>query len=415
MKKSNRSEYIRESPFETTPTQTAPFKLAPPKFMAVAAIREAGTLSRTHIAEAIGYSPSKITSVVNDLIQDGILEEKGEGPVTGARRAREIGFNPQFGYIVAARIGFTKLDIALVDFTEHIRVRRMLPMPQPADPDTVLNQICQVIRERINKLTIPVSDILAFSIIVPSSVDTQSGTLFDTPHLPSWGGYPIDSLIRESFPYAVVLIENEANAMALGELRHVRDVQNLLYVNVGTTINSGIILNGQIYRGAKGRAGEIGPMRVENKNAAGEVKDVVSLDSLASGTAMAAQAREMIKSGVETTLSQGDLAALSARDVAIAATEGDRAANQIIQHSGQVLGEALANIVNFLDTDLVLIGGPVSAAAPAFLASIRRSILDRTPSLATQHLRIEITTLGPEAGILGAIALALDNIFVSDR
>ncbi len=80
-----------------------------------------------------------------------------------------------------------------------------------------------------------------------------------------------------------------------------------------------------------------------------------------------------------------------------------------------MLGETLANIVNFLDTDLVLIGGPISAAAPAFLASIRRSILERSPSLATQHLRIEIATLGPEAGILGAIALALDNIFVSDR
>jgi predicted NBD/HSP70 family sugar kinase len=355
--------------------------------------------------------------VVNDLIQDGILEEKGEGPATGARRAREIGFNPQFGYIVAARIGFTKLDIALVDFTEHIRVRRMLPLPQPADPDTVLNQICQVIRERIDKLAIPVSDVLAFSIIVPSSVDTRSGTLFDTPHLPSWGGYPIDSLIRESFPYAIVLIENEANAMALGELRkgNARDLQNLVYVNVGTIINSGIILNRQIYRGANGRAGEIGPMRVEHKNAAGEVTDIVPLDSLVSGTAIAAQARETIKSGAETILSHDDLAALSARDVAIAATEGDRVANRIVQRSGQVLGETLANIVNFLDTDLVLIGGPVSAASPAFLASIRRSILDRSPSLATQHLRIEIATLGPEAGILGAIALALDNIFVSDR
>jgi len=414
VKKSNRFGPVRVSPFEVTPTPTAPFKLDPPKYMAVSAIRKAGTLSRTRIAEAIGYSPSKITSVVNDLIQDGILEEKGEGPATGARRAREIGFNPGFGYIVAARIGFSKLEIALVDFTEHIRVRRMLPLPQPADPATVLNQLCRVVRERIDKLSIPISDILAFSIIVPSAVNTQSGTLFDTPHLPSWGGYPVDSLIRESFPYAIVLVENEANAMALGELRKgsARDLQNLVYVNVGTTINSGVILNGQIYRGANGRAGEIGALRVENKAVPGEF---VPLDALASGTAIAAQAREIIRSGAATMLAQDDLSALSARDVATAATEGDRVANQIIQHSGQVLGDALANIVDFLDADLVLIGGPVSAEAPAFLASIRRSILDRLPSQVTQNLRIEIATLGPEAGILGAIALALDSIFVIDR
>ncbi len=417
MKKNSRLGTLQDSPFEVTPTRTAPFKLSPPKFMTVAAIRQSGTLSRTRIAETIGYSPSKITSVVNDLIQDGILEEKGEGPATGARRAREIGFNPNFGYIVAARIGFSKLDIALVDLTEHIRVRRMLPMLQPADPDTVLNQICEVVRERIDKLGIPVSDIFAFSIIVPSSVDMQSGTLFDTPHLPSWGGYPIDSLIREAFPYAMVLIENEANAMAFGELHKgdARHLQNLVYVNVGTSINAGLILNGQIYRGANGRAGDIGQLQVKIRNAASQTENVVTLESIVSGTSIAAQAKQMVKSGADTMLSHTDLDAFTARDVGVAATEGDRVAHQIIDQSGQVLGETLANIVNFLDTDLVLIGGTVSAVAPAFLAAIRRSILDRSPSLAAQHLRIEIATLGPEASMLGAIALALENLFVSDR
>jgi predicted NBD/HSP70 family sugar kinase len=382
--------------------------------MAVDAIRKSGTLSRTQIAETIGYSPSKITAVVNDLINDGILEEKGEGAAAGARRAREIGFNPQFGYIVAVRIGFSKLDIALVDFTEHIRVRRMLPMPQPADPDTVLNEICHVVRERIAKLNIPISDVLVFSIIVPTLVDVKSGTLFDTPHMPSWGGYQIDSLIRESFPYAIVLIENEANAMAFGELRkgEARHLQNLIYVNVGTSINSGIILNGQIYRGANGRAGDIGQMQVYS---AEECDDVVPLESLVSGIAIAAQAKQLVKSGVDTMLKNYDLDNLTVRDVGMAATEGDRVAIQIIQRSGQILGETLANVVNFLDTDLVLIGGTISAVTPAFLAAIKRSVLARLPSLATQQLHIEIAQLGPEASMLGAAALALDSIFVSER
>jgi predicted NBD/HSP70 family sugar kinase len=417
LKKPTRPGLIQPSPFEATPTQTAPFKLDPAKHLTVTAIRLSGTLSRTRIAETIGYSPSKITSVVNELIQDGILEEKGEGPATGARRSREIGFNPKFGYIVAVRIGFSKLEIALVDFMEHIRIRRMLPMPQPADPNTVLNEICYVIRERIDKLNIPISDILAFSIVVPGSVDLQSGTLFDSPLMPSWGSYQIDSLIRESFPYAIVMVENEANAMAFGELRKGggRNLQNLIYVNVGTSINSGIIVNGQIYRGATGRAGDIGQMHAEYKNEAGEVEKIVPLEEIVSGTSIAIQAAHTVKSGVDTILSRYDLDSLTARDVGVAATEGDRTANQIIQRSGQVLGETLANIVNFLDPNLVLIGGPVNDVAPAFLASIRRSIWDRTPSSATQNLRIEIAPLGPEASILGAIALALENIFVSEK
>lgn len=417
LKKPTRPRLIQKSPFEAAPTRIAPFKLDLPKHLTVTAIRLSGTLSRTRIAETIGYSPSKITSVVNELIQDGILEEKGEGPATGTRRSREIGFNPKFGYIVAARIGFSKLEIALVDFMEHIRLRRMLPMPQPSDPNTVLNEICYVIRERIDKLKIPISDILAFSIVVPGSVDMQSGTLFDSPLMPSWGGYQIDSLIRESFPYAIVLVENEANAMAFGELRKGggRNLQNLIYVNVGTSINSGIILNKHIYRGATGRAGDIGHMHAEYKNEAGEVEKIVPLEEIVSGTAIAIQAVQAVKTGADSVLNRYDLDALTARDVGVAATEGDRVANQIIQRSGQVLGETLANIVNFLDPDLVLIGGPVNDVTPAFLASIRRSIWNRSPSSATQNLRIEIAPLGPEASILGAIALALENIFVSNK
>lgn len=407
----------RKNPFEAVPTQIAPFKLAKPNYLTVAAIRQAGTLSRTRIAETIGYSPSKITSVVNDLIHEGILEEKGEGPATGARRAREVGFNPQFGYIVVARISFSQLDIALVDFTEHIRVRRILPLAQPNDPAQVLNEICQVVRERIDKLNIPLSDILAFSIIVPGAVDTLSGTLFDTPLMPSWGGYHIDSLIRESFPYAIVLIENEANAMALGELRKggVKHLRNLVYVNVGKSLNAGIILGGHIYRGANGRAGDIGQMRVEYKHSATGTASLIPLGQVVSGMSIEKQARQLIEAGVDTMLTHTDPASLTVRDVGTAATEGDPAATQIIQQSGQVLGETLANIVNFMDPDLVLIGGTVSNSAPSFLAAIRRSILDRSPSLATQHLRIEIAPLGPDASTFGAIALALENIFICDN
>lgn len=231
------------------------------------------------------------------------------------------------------------------------------------------------------------------------------------------GGYQIDSVIRESFPYAMVLIENEANAMAFGELRkgEARSLQNVVYVNVGTSINAGIILNGQIYRGANGRAGDIGQMQVKSSDIGAESQEIVPLESLVSGIAIAAQAKQQVKAGLDTMLKHVDLETLTAREVGIAASEGDRAADHIIQRSGQILGETLANIVNFLDSDLVLIGGTISAVAPSFLAAIKRSILAHSPSLATQDLRIEIAQLGPEASMLGAISLALDNIFVSER
>ncbi|MBZ0298296.1 MAG: ROK family transcriptional regulator [Anaerolineae bacterium] len=392
----------------------APFELSSPKYLTVSAIRQAGTLSRIRIAESIGYSPSKITSVVNDLIADGILEETGEVQITGARRAKEIGCNPRFGYIVVAKIGMTTLDVALVDFSERIRVRRMLSITPQAAPGTVLNQICRFVLERIDKLDIPLSDVLAFGITVPSPVEKQSGTLFDSPLMPSWGGYQIASLIRETFPYAMVIVENEANAMAFGELRKgsSQDLQSLVCINVGVSIHVGFILGGQIFHGANGRAGDIGHIHVQCDVSDDAGSETVLLESIASEIAITHQALQAVTAGKDTMLSHYDPDLLTAHDVAVAATEGDLVAQGIIHRSAHAIGEVLANIVNILDPDLILIGGDVSEANPTFLAAIRRSILDRSPSLTTQHLRIEVAPLGHEATILGMTTLVLENLFV---
>lgn len=408
------SEQAQKSPFESTPARLAPFELPSPKYLTLTAIRQSGRLSRIRIAETIGYSPSKITSVVNELIAAGILEETDEAQATGARRTREIGFNPTFGYIVTARIGMTTLDIALVDFNERIRVRRLLPIVPQADPDSVLNQICRFVLERIDKLDIPISRILAFGITVPSSVDKQSGTLFDTPLMPSWGGYQIDSLIRETFPYAMVMVENEANAMAFGEFRKGRGkgLQSLVYVKVGTSINAGFILGGKIYHGANGRAGDIGHIHVQNGDSRDSAAETLLLESIASELSITHQAIQAVSGGKRTILSHYETDSLTAHDVAVVAAEGDGVAEGIIQRSAQAIGEVLASLVNILDPDLILIGGDVSEADPAFLAAIRRSILDRSPSLNTQHLQIEIAPLGREATILGVITLVLENLFV---
>lgn len=413
MTKNPRFQSGKDNPFETTAARTVPIHLAQPKYQAVDAIRQYGPLSRARIAEAISYSPSKITSVVNDLIAANILQEIGEGESTGGRRPRDVDFNPGYGYIVVATIGLTKLDVALVDFAEHTRVRRMIPVAPQFASSVVLNQMTSFVLERIDKLNIAISDVLAFVIAVPTSVDRHTGALFDTPIMPTSGWPQIDSFVREIFPYVPIIVENDANVMAYGEVRKgsAHNTGNMVYVKVGTSISAGFILDGQIYRGASGRAGDIGQMYVELKNADGTVTDIVPLESIASGTSIAAQAVEMVEQGENTLLNNYDLATLSARDVGEAAAAGDPLANEIVQRSGQVIGETLANIVTFLDPDLILIGGGVSNIGPTLLTSIRRSILDRSPSLATQHLRIEIAPLGSEASILGATALALENVF----
>lgn len=411
MKQKNSANHHTNNPFDQSVKHSAPFELSLAKYRTVTAIRKAGALSRIHIAELIGYSPSKITSVVNDLIADDILEETRDGHSTGGRRPREISFNPNFGYVVVVTIGVTKLDIALVDFNEHIRLRRMVPVNIKEGPDAILRLICDFVLERVDQLEIPINKIYAFGITVAGAVKPDSYELFDTSLMPAWGGYQLDNIIRQNFPSAQVLVENDANAMAYGELRKGagREEDNFIYVKIGTSISAGIILNGQVYRGANGRAGDLGKVFVKASSLNDET---VALESVASGESIATQATHALKFDQQTLLHRYADEPLTAREVGTVASEGDAVANQIIQLSGQIIGEALANLVTFFDPSLILIGGGVSNLGHQFLSAIRRSILARSPSLLTQNLRIDIAPLGSEASMTGAIALALENVFV---
>lgn len=415
MNNRNRIDRLENNPFDSSVRHVAPFGLSQARFGAVNAIRQHGTLARTNIADIIGYSPSKITLVVNELLDEGILSEVDDGKSTGGRRPRNIGFNPNFGYIVVANIGTTKLDIALVDFSERIRVRRMLPINIKDGPDSILTNICEFILERIKQLDIPVNKIFGFTITIPGAVDTKTAVPFENPLMPGWGGYAIDSLINETFPYAVVVIENDANAMAFGELRKGRGqgVENYLYVKVGASLHAGIIANSQIYHGSNGRAGAIGNMFVDYHKSDTSPLESIPLNDLVSGEAIANHARQAILSGeTDTILNTFDAQTVTARDVASVAAEGDAVAIEILQTCGEILGHSLSAIVNILDPQLILVGGGVSNMGHQFLAAIRRSILDRSPALSTENLRIEIAPLGSEASILGSIALALESIFV---
>jgi predicted NBD/HSP70 family sugar kinase len=338
----------KKNPFSSPSLPTAPLVLSSPKFQALAALRQHGRLARIQIAEMIGYSPSKITSVVNELIDAGIVEETEDSSYTGGRRAKDLYFSPNCAYIVAAVIDADKLDLALVDATETIRVRRMLPIQTGDSPSRILDSLSQFILERLEKLAIPIEKVYGVGISLPSPLDPRTGTLYESSVLPSWGGYQLDSHLREVFPYAAVVIERDANAMAFAELRRGagRDITHFLYLNMGQAIGLGLIMDAHIYRGANGRAG-------------------VNLD--------------------------------------------------LQRDNAEQIGRSLAQYVNFIDPELILIGGDSAALGHSFLAAIRRSILDLSQSSSTQHLQVDLAPMGLEANMTGIILLAAEQLFTVEK
>jgi len=375
------------NPFQPEIIPTTPVPLSPVEYRTVQILRQQGSLSRTAIAGEIGYSASKITAVVHKLDDAGIIEEKEDSTYTGGRRARDLFFDPAYGYLLSVSISKDKLDIALVDFAEQVRVRRMLPIRIDEGPAGIMQSMRDFVFGRLERFDIPSDKVLGVGVTLPGAINQASGTPFDSPDLPGWGGYQIVSFLRESFPHAVVNVEKDANAMAFAELRKGRgkDFEHMIYVHIDESVRAGLILDGKVFRGISGRAGDIGQILLPDG------QNLQSLNSL-----------------VDTIPLSGH-----STNTNTAALEGSSDAIAIIQQSGELIGQVLSTMITLLDPQLILIGGRATTLGHPFLAAIRRSVLDYSQSFSTEHLQVELAPLN-DASLIGMMAMNAENIFVPE-
>jgi predicted NBD/HSP70 family sugar kinase len=205
--------------------------------------------------------------------------------------------------------------------------------------------------------------------------------------------------------------------MALGELRGGAGVgvDNFIFVKIGTGIGAGIVCNGLVHRGSHGSAGDIGHICADRNGPICRCGNMGCLEIMAAGPAMANRAMQAAQNGASSILAkklEANNRMLRAEEVGAAAREGDRVAIEIIQSSGQMIGDVLAGLVNFFNPSLILVGGGVSNIGNQLLASIRQAVLRRSTALATRELVISYSPMGSEAGVTGAIYLALEHLFV---
>jgi predicted NBD/HSP70 family sugar kinase len=220
------------------------------------------------------------------------------------------------------------------------------------------------------------------------------------PLMPDWGGFSIRDYLREDYA-APVFVDNDVNLMALGELwRLQRGLQNFLVIKIGTGIGCGIVVHGEVYRGANGSAGDVGHICVDRSGPLCHCGNRGCVEAMAGAQAISRMATEAANDGRSPLLAERLLAqgALTAEDVAQASRAGDVAANAIIQRAGNLVGEMLASVVNFFNPSNVFIAGRIASMGPLFLASVRQSVYQRSLALSTRQLEIQYTPLADDAG-----------------
>jgi predicted NBD/HSP70 family sugar kinase len=214
-----------------------------------------------------------------------------------------------------------------------------------------------------------------------------------------------------------VVVDNDVNLMALGEVYQGagKGIDNLIFVKIGTGIGAGIICEGSIYRGSSGCAGDIGHISVDKNGPMCRCGNKGCLEALAGGPAIVERSLHAVQTGKSPILlnyyeKNGNV--LLTEDIGNASRDGDVVAIEVIRESGQFIGEVLASLVNFYNPGMIIIGGGVSNLGNLLLSSIRQTILRRSLPLATRDLLVVFSEIGPDAGVIGAINLAMDNILM---
>jgi glucokinase len=275
-------------------------------------------------------------------------------------------------------------------------------------PEVVLERIGVSLEEALTKAGLHQDDLAAVGICSPGPCDIDAGVICSAPNLPGWRDVPICRYLEERLGTPARL-ENDANAAAVGE--HVygagRGCCHLIYFTVSTGVGGGFIIDGRLYRGATGVAGEVGHMTIDPHGPVCGCGNHGCLEALASGTAIAARGEELVAQGgsallAELAQEQGEL---TAGTVAQAAGQGDMACRAIIRRAGYYLGIGFASYLNIFNPQLIIIGGGLVKVGDVLLAPARAEMEARAMPEALKAVQVKLAELGDYAGVMGMVAL----------
>ncbi len=361
-------------------------------------IRSGEATTRAELAASTGLARSTVAQRIDGLVELDLIREEGEAPSTGGRPPAVLGFNESAGIVLAADLGATHSRIAVADLGGKIIAEAAANMDIASGPVQVLGWVEETFDRLLEESDQQQSNVLGIGIGLPGPVEYAEGRPVSPPIMPGWDGYDVRGHFGGRFDVPV-LVDNDVNIMALGEQWVMETpVQDLLFIKVGTGIGSGLILDGQLRRGAQGAAGDIGHVPVGESDTVCRCGNVGCVEAEAGGAALA---RALSEKGKETA---------NSRDVAALVRSGDQDAMQAVRRAGRLLGRVLAATVNLLNPAMIMIGGDVAEAGEQLLAGVREIVYQRSTALATNDLTITSSTLGDRAGILGAAAMVIEQI-----
>lgn len=365
-------------------------------------VKSKGPIARAEIARRTGLSPATVTGITAELIEGNLIFEKAPGDSSGGRRPILMALNPKGGYVVGIKLTETQLIGALTDLEATV-IARGSQSWTGSTPEQAIQVIITLINNLISQGNIRKKQLLGVGVGLAGIIDANRGLLRTTPFF-DWQDLPLRDLIQARLRIPVYL-DNDVNTLTLAEkwFGAGQGVNNFLTVTIGRGVGMGIVLNGQFYRGAKGGAGELGHTVIDPSGPLCPCGKHGCLEAYISDPAL-------LRSAAEAGL--GDQAN-TPDDLVSLAQAGNPAAREIFNRAGEILGRGIANLINLLSPDLIIIGGEGTRAGELLFEPMRKAMTSYVLDGLGTSTTVRVERWGDDAWARGAASLVLRELFES--
>jgi predicted NBD/HSP70 family sugar kinase len=370
----------------------------------------AGALSCSDLSMLTGKSLPLTIKVLNELLEEGKVVETGYAISTGGRRPQTYALKPELMYIVSVGMDQLITRIALLDMQNRfVGEVEKIDLPLTNNPKS-LEQLTTHIERFIKKSGVPKNKIVGVGIGMPGFVDVNKG--LNHSFLKPKQGHSIVSYIQ-SVVHLPVVIDNDSSLIALAELRlgGGRHKKNVMVINIGWGIGLGVIVNGELFRGANGFAGEFSHIPLFTNNKLCSCGKTGCLETETSLLVIAEKAIDGLKKGKISILKNLSLEQVEQtyKTIMDAAAKGDKFAVELLSEAGYNIGRGVAILIHLLNPELIILSGRGSAAGRIWLAPIHQAINEHCIPKISENTEVQISSLGYEAELIGAAALVMER------
>jgi Transcriptional regulator/sugar kinase len=390
-------------------------------------LREHGPAARVVIARHLGLSRTTISSIIDILMDEGLVYEgqRLEAAPQGGRRATLVHFEEDAGQVIGVDIGRGHLTVIIANLAATITAQKTLPFNTSQGAKRCIQQVIEQIRLFASETELSWNRVIGIGIAIPGPLDITCHRVNKAPHMPGWEQIDLWQLLQQEF-HIPIWIDRDANMGAIGEYRGGagRDHANLAYIKIGTGIGSGLLLNGCIYRGHSGSAGEVGHLTLQEQGALCSCGNRGCLETIAAVPVIIADAEQGYSLAQRRSNAKGSIDPVEQRYQVVqvqpkeniaavlqAARAGEAASLAALEQAGTHIGIALAGLINIFNPSAIIIDSSIARPGEIFLQALERSAAASCLPSAWEGTQILTGSLGLLSVALGAIYTVIDATF----